>query len=133
LIYHEKAANSVIDYNLYYDSTLTNKFNWNESKYSTFGDWKTNSSLDANSPDVADSLFTNPGSDDFTLQPNSPVINAGIIPVDFENVFQLDPNRTKTTPWRPFEMKNDYDKREIGAFGSIKILKAPTNLVVTTD
>lgn len=63
---------TAMDYNLYYPNTGT-RFYWN-TVYN-FADWKTNSSLDANSPTPADPLFVS--SNDFHLQGGSPAIDKG--------------------------------------------------------
>jgi len=65
-----------IDYNLYGDDIDT-QFEWNDTPYN-FADWKTNSSQDANSPAIADPLFTNAAGGDFTLQATSPCRNVGV-------------------------------------------------------
>jgi parallel beta-helix repeat protein len=62
-----------MDYNLYYPDTGT-RFNWNNTNYN-FANWKTNSSMDANSPVPADPLFV--PSSNFYLQSGSPAIDAG--------------------------------------------------------
>jgi len=68
------------DYNCIYDwrkATYADKaFTWNDIKYN-WADWKTQSGGDANSLNT-DPLLTDPASGDFTLQPTSPCINAGI-------------------------------------------------------
>jgi parallel beta-helix repeat protein len=69
-------ANVKSDYNLY-DSDAGTKFYWTAGAVN-FTDWKSNSGEDANSPATTDPFFTNAGSDDFTLAPNSPAINAGV-------------------------------------------------------
>lgn len=62
-----------MNYNFYYPDTGT-RFYWNTAY--NFANWKTNSSLDANSPTPADPLFVSVS--DFHLQSGSPAINAGI-------------------------------------------------------
>jgi len=78
IFYHENANTTTMDYNLYYDATLTNKFNWNGSTSSTLAAWQSASSQEANSLPIADPLFTNAASNDFTLTASSPCINAGV-------------------------------------------------------
>lgn len=63
------------DYNLFYDSLGGNAFDYNGS-FSGFSAYKTASGKDAHSLNT-NPLFTNAGSNDFTLQASSPAINAG--------------------------------------------------------
>jgi parallel beta-helix repeat protein len=111
-IYHESATNTTFDYNLYYDSSLTNKWDWNDGHSSTLGDWQTASSQDANSPAVADPLFTNAGSNDFTLQASSPAIRAGVdLGASYDLALTVDsswPSSVRTMP--------QGEKWEIGAY-----------------
>jgi hypothetical protein len=86
LIYNQDATNSVINYNCYYDTSYTNKFNWNGTTYSTIALWRTGSSQDANSI-AADPKFTSLVTPDFHLLPASPCINAGVnvgLTLDYE-------------------------------------------------
>jgi parallel beta-helix repeat protein len=62
------------DYNCFGEAG--NKFHWGSTTYS-FVTWTTNSSQDTHSNDN-DPLMTDPDNDDFTLQPNSPCIDAGV-------------------------------------------------------
>ena len=78
LIWQSLATGAIdINYNCYYDSDYTNKFYWYDTAYSTFANWKTASSQDANSLE-ADPLMTDPASGDFTLLVTSPCIDAGV-------------------------------------------------------
>jgi hypothetical protein len=78
LVYEVDGSSNTINYNLYYDATLTNKFKHDASTYSTLADWRTASGQDANSPSVADPLFISTVTPDFHLQSGSPAINAGV-------------------------------------------------------
>jgi hypothetical protein len=67
------------DYNLYYTPSGVggNRWSW-AGVNSTYANWKTNSSQDANSPTPADPLFTSIAGGDYTLQAGSPAINEGV-------------------------------------------------------
>jgi len=78
LIYNQDATNSDFDYNMYYDPTLTNKWNFDGTTYSTLAAWVAAQTQDANSPATADPLFINAGSAHFSLQSTSPCIDAGV-------------------------------------------------------
>jgi hypothetical protein len=68
--------NVTFDYNLY-NPEGTSYWYWNATGYDTLADWKSASSQDGNSPDVADPAFTDAASDDFTLTSSSHAINEG--------------------------------------------------------
>jgi parallel beta-helix repeat protein len=78
LVYEVDGSNNTIDYNFYYDSTLTNKFRHNASTYSSLADWRTASGQDRNSPEISDPKFVSTVIHDFRLQSGSPVIDAGV-------------------------------------------------------
>ena len=67
--------------NVYSNNSLgvesANFINWGGVGKSTYDDWETAYGGTTNSVE-ADPLFTDAGSDDFTLQPGSPAINAGV-------------------------------------------------------
>jgi len=105
-----------IDYNLYYTGANTPVFN--ESGVSTynFTEWQAEG-WDTNSPAMADPLFTDAGSDDFTLQLASPAINNGEDLGDSQDDV-LDP----TTTWPGGIATKDNDPYwEIGAYWGLKM------------
>ena len=66
------------DYNLYQRAAAATAWKRNGSNL-TFADWKTAIGGDAHSIAGSDPLFTNAGSNDFTLQASSPAIGAGVV------------------------------------------------------
>ena len=94
LIYHNLTTNPDIDYNNYYDIDYTNKFYWNELRYSTFNEWKEVSSQDSNSIN-SDPLFINIIEKDYHLLINSPCINKG---TNIGLGFDYDGNSILNTP-----------------------------------
>ncbi len=75
LIFDDEADTPTINNNLYFPDGAA-AFKLDVTTYN-FADWKTNSGHDAGSIN-ADPLFTNPGSQDFTLLSGSPAIDAGV-------------------------------------------------------
>lgn len=75
LVFNNDATNSVYDYNDYYDTTMTNKFNWNGTASSTLAAWRASSNQDVHSIS-SDPEFVTAGSD-FRLLSTSLSINAG--------------------------------------------------------
>jgi hypothetical protein len=131
LFFNEDADDSVtIDYNLYYDSDLTNKFDWNNSHYSTLAAFQSASSQDGNSPSVSDPLFNDASNDDFTLKSDSPAIDVGT------NLGETyDDALNPASVWPSFISTLDQDDYgpgwEIGAFiykSGGAALSAPTGL-----
>jgi hypothetical protein len=81
LVWNEDAVAGTYSNNLYYDTSLTNKFNWNETTYSTLAAYQTASSQEPNSVS-SNPLFTNGSGSyslatDFTLQAGSPATGRG--------------------------------------------------------
>lgn len=75
MIYVGGTVTITSDNNCFYD-TGTNKWHWHGSDYTTFADWKTNSSQDANSVN-ADPVFIDESTQKFSLQSSSPCIDVG--------------------------------------------------------
>jgi parallel beta-helix repeat protein len=75
LVFNDDSTNNMYDYNNYYDTTMTNKFKWNGTAFSTLAAWRTASSQEVHS------ISTNPefviAGSDFRLLSTSPSINAG--------------------------------------------------------
>ncbi|MBW2003105.1 MAG: hypothetical protein JRI72_00610 [Deltaproteobacteria bacterium] len=72
--------NITINYNLYWASSDPSAQTlWKDTNGTAYdwNDWTTSRSRDINSPSPADPKFTTPGSNDFTLQKDSPAIDAG--------------------------------------------------------
>ena len=77
-IYEEDSSvgnNIVFNYNLYYPD-IADGWKYRGDTLSNFRAWQTTSKQDSNSM-VADPLFTNPSSGNFTLKPTSPAIDSG--------------------------------------------------------
>jgi hypothetical protein len=74
----ESITDVEIDYNLYFTGANTPVFTETGVDTYNFAEWKSSKSYDLNSPDMADPLFTNAASDNFTLQATSPAIDAGV-------------------------------------------------------
>jgi hypothetical protein len=68
-------AGADIDYNLYQMNAATDRWNWGGNNMS-FASWQANA--DANSSCVTDAKLSGPANDDFSLQADSPAINAGV-------------------------------------------------------
>jgi len=67
-----------VNYNLYQANPAASKWKYNGG-WVTWANWKTNSGQDAASPTPADPKYVNPATPDFTLQADSPAINAGLV------------------------------------------------------
>ena len=74
-------TNFVYNYNLFYtpSGASANRWSWNGGANTTWANWKSQSSQDANSPAPANPNFTDAANDDFTLQAGSPAIDAGTV------------------------------------------------------
>ena len=84
LVFNNDSTNSVYDYNDYYDTNMTNKFNWNGTASSTLAAWRTASSQDVHSISSNPEFLT--AGSDFRLLSTSPSINAGtdvLLPADY--------------------------------------------------
>jgi len=76
MIYVGGTVTITSDNNCFYD-TGTNKWHWHGSDYTTFANWKTNSSQDASSINQ-DPVFIDASTNKYSLQSSSPCIDAGV-------------------------------------------------------